>query len=104
MNFRNFLLIVNPERQPVITNNTLDKIRERAELKIRKPVPTPRKTVKELVKQYENNYKPVPAPRTKKVRPVPASRTRIHQTRKALKGFTKSFEISLKTNKDPLVH
>ena len=42
-----------------------------------------------------------PAPRTKK--PVPAPRTKIEQVDKALKGYTKSFEISIKNNKDPLV-
>ena len=74
-----------------------------------------------MVQDYENNiilppleftddYKPVPAPRTKKpvpaprtVKPVPAPRTKIEQVDKALKGYTKSFEISIKNNKDPLV-
>ena len=82
----------------------------------RRPVPTPRKSVKQMVKQYEeniilpppefrDNYKPVPAPRTKKnaaKKPVPTPRTIIKQTDKALKGFTKSFEIDIKSNKDPL--
>ena len=72
-------------------------------MKIRKPVPTPRKTVKELVKQHENNYKPVPAPGTESTTSSSAIKTQIHQTIKALKGFTKLFEISLKTDKDPLV-
>ena len=35
----------------------LDKFREKAALKIRKPVPTPRKTVKDLVQQCKNKYK-----------------------------------------------
>ena len=82
----------------------------------RRPVPTPRKSVKQMVKQYEdniilppvefrNNYKPIPAPRTKRKvvkKPVPTPRTVIKQTDKALKGFTKSFEISIKSNQDPL--
>ena len=82
----------------------------------RRPVPTPRKRVKQMVKQYEdniilppvefrNNYKPIPAPRTKRKvvkKPVPTPRTVIKQTDKALKGFTKSFEIDIKSNKDPL--
>ena len=49
-----------------------------------KPVPAPRKSVKDMVKKYEeniilpppefrDNYKPIPAPRTYK--PVPAPRT-----------------------------
>ena len=82
----------------------------------RRPIPTPRKSVKEMVTQYEdniiqppaefrNNYKPIPAPRTKKnavKKPVPTPRTIIKQTDNALKGFVKSYEISIKNNKDPL--
>ena len=77
-----------------------------------KPVPAPRKSANQMVQDYENNiilpplefrdgYKPVPAPRTKK--PVPLPRTKIQQTNKALKGYTKSYEIDIKNNKDPLV-
>ena len=84
----------------------------------RRPIPTPRKSVKEMVKQYENNiiqppaefrddYKPIPAPRTKKKmlakKPVPTPRTIIKQTDKALKGFAKSYEINIRNNRDPLV-
>ena len=82
----------------------------------RRPIPTPRKSVKEMVKQYEDNiiqppaefrdnYKPIPTPRTKKnavKKPVPTPRTIIKQTDNALKGYTKSFEIGIKNNKDPL--
>ena len=92
----------------------------------RRPIPTPRKSVKDMVKKYEeniilpppefrDNYKPIPAPRTKKPRrpiptprtkkprrPIPTPRTKIEQTDKALKGYTKSYEISIKNNKDPL--
>ena len=71
-----------------------------------KPIPAPRKTVKQMVQEYEDNiiqpplefrddYKPVPLPRTKK--PVPLPRTKITQLNQALKGFTKSFEISINT-------
>ena len=77
-----------------------------------KPVPTPRKSVKQMVKQYEeniilpppefrDNYKPIPAPRSKK--PAPTPRTKIEQVDKALKGYTKSYEINIKNNKDPLI-
>ena len=83
----------------------------------RRPIPTPRKSVKEMVKQYEeniilppaefrDNYKPVPAPRTKKnavKKPVPTPRTIIKQTDKALKGFVKSYEIDIRNKRDPLV-
>ena len=76
-----------------------------------KPIPIPRKSVKQMVQDYEENiilpplefrddYKPVPLPRTKK--PVPLPRTRIEEVAKALKGYTKSFEIDIKNNKDPL--
>ena len=76
-----------------------------------KPIPIPRKSVKQMVQDYEENiilpplefrddYKPVPLPKTKK--PVPLPRTRIEEVAKALKGYTKSFEIDIKNNKDPL--
>ena len=76
-----------------------------------KPVPLPRKNVKKMVQDYEDNiiipppefkddYKPVPLPRTKK--PVPLPKTKIEQTNKALKGYTKSYEISIKNTKYPL--
>ena len=83
----------------------------------KKPAVTPRKSVKELVDYFERQRlpappsewlqeieqlnRPVPATRTKK--PVPAPRTKIEQTDKALKGFTKSYEINIKNNKDPLM-
>ena len=96
------LLLKNENKKPVPT--------------IRRPIPTPRKSVKQMVKQYEdniilppaefrNNYKPIPAPRTKQngvKKPVPIPRTIIKQTDKALTGFTKSFEISIKSDQDPL--
>jgi len=85
--------------------------------KPRRPIPTPRKSVKQMAKEYEENiilppiefmddYKPVPAPRTKQhavKKPVPAPRTKIEQTNKALKGYTKSYEIGIKHNIDPLI-
>ena len=88
--------------------------------KVVKPIPAPRKNVKQMVQEYEDNiiqpplefrddYKPVPLPRTKKPvplprtkKPVPLPRTKITQLNKALKGFTKSFEIGIINNKDPL--
>ena len=77
-----------------------------------KPIPAPRKSVKQMVQEYEDNiilpplefrddYKPTPKPRTKK--PTPLPRTKIEEVGKALKGYTKSFEISIKNDKDPLV-
>ena len=92
--------------------------------KPRRPVPTPRKSVKSMVQQYEDNvisplpqfrddYKPIPLPRTKKPlqAPIPTPRTKkpsekrtiISQVEKALKGYTKSFDVELRDNKDPLL-
>ena len=100
-------IIVVDDTKPVPTPRTY---------KSRRPIPTPRKSVKQMAKEYEeniilpppefrDNYKPVPAPRTKQnavKKPVPTPRTKIEQTDKALKGYTKSYEISIKNNKDPL--
>ena len=68
-----------------------------------RPIPAPTKSVKTMVQEYEYNIispppefsdKPVPAPRTKTQKPVPAPMTKIVEKRKALKGFTQSFERS----------
>ena len=75
------------------------------------PIPAPRKSVKQMVQDYEENvilppsefrddYKPTPKPRTKK--PVPLLRTKIEEKAQAMKGYTKSYEISITNNKDPL--
>ena len=96
-----------------------------------RPIPKPRKSVQQMVRDYEENiippplefrdgYKPVPVPRTKRPvaaprikipvaaprmikKPVPLPRTIIQETNKALKGFTKSYEINIKNSKDPLM-
>ena len=80
-----------------------------------KPTPTPRKNVKSMIDAYEQNIispppqfrdKPTPAPRTKiKLfdKPTPAPRTKIKQLDQALKGYTKSYEISIKNDQDPLL-
>ena len=65
------------------------------------PIPAPRKSVKQMVKDYEENIiQPTPKPRTKK--PTPLLRTKIEQVDKALKGYTESYKIGIKNNKDPL--
>ena len=93
------LLLKQQNDKPVAAPRTVKK---------RRPIPTPRKSVNQMVKDYEKNIitprsrKPIPAPRTKK-QPIPTPRTRISQTAKALKNYTKSFEISVKDEKDPLV-
>ena len=47
--------------------------------------------------------RPTPAPRTKRKEPVAAPTTKIGEKRRALKGFTKLYEIHLKTDRDVLV-
>ena len=109
--------------KPVPTPRTYKPVPAR-----RRPVPTPRKSVKDMVKQYEDNIilpppefrdRPVPKPRTKKPlqapiptpmtkkqtleKLIPEKRTIITQVEKALKGYTQSFEIELRDEKDPLV-
>ena len=95
----------------------------------RQPIPTPRRSVKKMVEDYEQRVAPVAAPRTKRPvapvaapktkrpvaaprtnipvqisrKPVPLPRTFISKKNKALKGFTKSYEINIKNNKDPLM-
>ena len=111
----------------------IDLLLEQFSHKPMRPIPTPRKSVKSIVQQYEANvsspptyfkddYKPIPAPRTQKSldayipsklsQPIPASddsklipqkRTIITQMQQALQGYTKSFDIELRDNKDPLV-
>ena len=92
---------------------TLVQIREQK----RRPIPTPRKRiptpaprkmgVKQLIRYFENNpiplYQPIAAPRIKKQTPIALPRTKIAETHKALKGFTKSYEFGIKDNKDNLV-
>ena len=80
------------------------------------PIPIPRRSVKQMIQDYENNiiepplefcddYKPIPSKRTKTfdVNPIAAPKTIIKETNEALKGFTTSYEISIKNNKDPLI-
>ena len=97
----NLILKQNNEIKVLQQQNEKQKIEE----------PTPPKSVKQMVQDYEENiiapspefrddYKPIPKPRTMK--PIPLPRTKIEQVAKALKGYTKSFEIGIKNNKDPL--
>ena len=76
-------------------------------LKQQKPVPAPRKSVKDMVQQYEDNIiqPPIPAPRTKKPSqaPTPEKRTIIAQVEKAMRGYTKSFNIQLRDEMNPLI-
>ena len=100
-------LLLKQEKKPkiIIVDDT------KPSPKPRRPVPTPRKSVKDMVKEYEDNiispppqfrdnHKPIPLPRTKKPsqapiaapktkkqtseKPVPEKRTIISQVEKAL--------------------
>ena len=95
-----------------------------------KPIPYPRKSVKQMVKEYENtiikppmqfrdrpivqprnNIIPPPKqfadtpvqPRMKKMAPVPTQRTQITEVARAFKGYTKSYEVGIKNETDPLI-
>ena len=73
----------------------LVRVREEA----RRAIPAPRKMgVKQLIRYFEDNdlYKP-PRPKKQQPRPqpIPAPRTKITEKSKALKGYTKSYEIRL---------
>ena len=81
-----------------------------------KPIPAPRtqKSIDAYIPSKPS--RPIPAPRTQKSidayipskpsQPIPVppkKRTIIAQIQQALQGFTKSFDIELRDNKDPLV-
>ena len=109
------LLVKQEKNKPkvVIVDDT-KSVPKPKHYKPRPPVPTPRKSVKQMVKDYEEKRKyyetrpPVPTPRksvkpmVEKRKPIPTLRTKIEQTDKALEGYTKSYKISIKNNKDPL--
>ena len=108
-----FLLKKESKNKPriIIVDDTKSFIKRRS------PIPTPRKSVKQMVKEYEENiilpppefrdyHKPNPTPRTKQnivKQPVPTPRTKIEQTENALKGYSKSYEINIKNTKYPLI-
>ena len=73
-----------------------------------RPISKPRKSVKELVDYFERQRLPAPPSEWLQEieqlnKPVPEPRTIIQETNKALKGFTKSYEINIKNSKDPLM-
>ena len=90
-----------------VTDDELEnlvRLRERA----RRPIPAPRKMgVKQFIRYFENNnlYKPLITKKQqpqRQPRPIPAPRTKITEKSKALKGYTKSYEIAIKNYKDIL--
>ena len=80
-----------------------------------KPKPVPRKSVKQMVKEYEDiiqppdGYKPIPKPRTD--RPLQleehitnVSVPEIKELNRALKGYAKPYGIELQDSSNPLNH
>ena len=101
----NMLLKQNAEIKLLLQQNVKQQPKNDNNIEPNRPIPAPRKSVKQMVQEYEDNiilpppefrddYKPVPKPRT--IKPVPLPRTKIEQVAKALKGYTKSFKISIK--------
>ena len=51
-----------------------------------------------LIRVREEARRSIPGPRMKKQQPVAAARTRISEKRRSLNGYTKSYEIGIKSN------
>ena len=101
----NLLLKQNAEIKKLLQKNMKPQPKNDDNIQPRRTIPTPRKSVKQMVQEYEDkiilpplefrdDYKPIPKPRPKK--PVPLPKTKIKQVAKVLKGYTKSFEIGIK--------
>ena len=72
--------------------------------KARPPKPTPKaRSVHDMVQDYEENIIAPPSEFKDKPKPTIKLRTKINEIDKALRGYTKSFEIGIKNNKDPLL-
>ena len=123
------ILKLEPKRKPTRKPEKKPKIIIEDDTKPSPKVITLRKSVKDMVQQYEDNiiipppefrddHKPIPLPRTKKPsqapiptprtkkpseKPVPEKRTIISQIEKALKNYTQSFDVELRDKKDPLL-
>ena len=117
-------ILMNKFNLENMSKSQLIELVKKLQNNIVKPIAAPRRSVKQMVQSYEENiiqpplefrdndiipppiqfrddYKPTPAPhKLKKSKPVP--RTKIEETKKALKGYTKSIQINIKFNKDPL--
>ena len=104
----NLLLKQNAEIQKLLQANQQQQQQQQQQPKNddnvqpRRPIPTSRKSVKQMVQEYEDHIILPPLEFRDGYKPVPLPRTKIEQVAKALKGYTKSFEIGIKNNKDPL--
>ena len=83
-------LIMKQNTKPVATPRTKTR-----------PISKPRKSVKELVDYFERQR--LPAPPSEWLQEIEQLNRPIQETNKALKGFTKSYEINIKNSKDPLM-
>ena len=108
-----------PSIEQILKQRDIISVEDKSFSTTERPIPKPRKSVKEMVQEYEDNIilpaiefrdgrKPFPLLRN--IKPVPAlrnikailmPRTKIGQTSKALKGYTKTFEVDVRHNKDP---
>ena len=64
--------------------------------------PAPRRGVRDMVRYYEENFIQPPLEFRDDYKPIPEPRTKIIEIDKALKGYTKSYEIGIKNTNDPL--
>ena len=77
--------------------------------KPKRPASTPHKSVKDNTKipppKFRDDNKSIPLPKTEtsKIEQPSEKRTIISQVEKALKGYTKSFDVELRDKKDPLL-
>lgn len=70
---------------------------------IPKGIPKPKKSVKQMVKGYENNIiLPPPEFRDDYKPPVSTPKIEITPLKQALKNSVESYEVSIKNKKDPL--
>ena len=108
-----------PSIKQILKQRDIISVEDKSFSTTERPIPKPRKSVKEMVQEYQDNiilpaiefrdgHKPFPLLRN--IKPVPAlrnikailmPRTKIGQTSKALKGYTKTFEVDVRHNKDP---
>ena len=83
--------LIDVNKQLIERNKPVPAPRTKKSMK--RPIPAPRKNVKQMIKEYEENI----------ITPIPPPRTKIKQVNKALKGFTESYEVTVIDDKDPLV-
>ena len=83
--------LIDVNKQLIERNKPVPAPRTKKSMK--RPIPAPRKNVKQMIKEYEENI----------ITPIPPPRTKIMQVNKALKGFTESYEVTVIDDKDPLV-